>query len=57
MAKLNISNVMKNSKPNLPASSRTGSVGGGLKTPSLPKAKNTSLMKAGKKKGMSKKAC
>ena len=48
---------MKNSKPNLPASSRTGSVGGGLKTPSLPKAKNTSLMKAGKKKGMSKKAC
>ncbi len=49
---------MKNSKPNLPASSRlTAPSGGGMKNPSLPKAKNTSLMKTGKKKGMSKKSC
>jgi len=47
---------MKQSTPNLPASSRMQMPsGGGMKSPSMPKAKNTSLKKGGNKVKMSKK--
>ena len=49
---------MKKSTPNLPASSRMQMpAGNGMKTPSVPKTKNTSLKKGGNKVKMSKKAC
>jgi hypothetical protein len=49
---------MKKATPSLPASSRMQMPsGGGMKTPSMPKAKNSSLKKGGNKVKMSKKAC
>ena len=49
---------MKKATPSLPASSRMKMpVGGGMKTPSMPKSKNTSLKKGGNKVKMNKKAC
>jgi hypothetical protein len=47
---------MKKSTPNLPASSRMQMpAGNGMKTPSVPKTKNTSLKKGGNKVKMNKK--
>jgi hypothetical protein len=46
---------MKKSTPNLPASSRMQMpVGGGMKTPSMPITKNTSLKKGSKKAAVKK---